>query len=123
MTISLIIYCSNTDKDYKPEVSAQESATRVIKHTKWPLILALVLLIAAPDRKDIYMILGGYYVTNSEQIKQLPDNVLGAVNTFMHEYAGTAKDVVKDAVTDAKEVAKSATKQAIKEAKDAAKGT
>lgn len=55
-----------------------------------------------PTNKDAYIILGGYYVTNSEEVKALPDNVVGAVNGFLQEYT---KDLPKKKpVEDKKEI-------------------
>lgn len=49
------------------------------------LILGVVFCFI-PSKKDIYSIIGGYYVTNIDGISQLPLNAVGAANEFLEGY-------------------------------------
>ena len=61
------------------------------------LILSIVGNVMAPSQKDAYVILGGYYATNNEEIKKLPENVVAASNAFLKEYTAKAtKEIEKE---------------------------
>lgn len=47
-----------------------------------PIIL-LLFGIAIPSEKQLMFIAGGYFATNNEEAKKLPENVLKAVNNFL----------------------------------------
>lgn len=44
------------------------------------------LAAAIPTSKALYTIVGGYYVTNLDGIKDLPPNVVAAANNFLKKY-------------------------------------
>ena len=71
--------------------------------------------VLVPNNKQAAFIVGGYYVTNNEDIKKLPNNIIAASNAFLSEYAGetkaATKEVVKEAVIAAKTEAKKQLKQ------------
>lgn len=95
------------------ENEKEETKKMVIGWLKKALIIFIsisALVNFTPTNKDLTIILGGYYVTNSEQIKELPDNVVGAINSFLGEYADKAKETIKhETVKESKDVAKSGT--------------
>lgn len=65
-----------------------EKIIKALKGNKKFLIVpALCLFMSAilPDEKQIAMIAGGYFATNNEEVKKLPDNVLGAVNSYLEK--------------------------------------
>jgi hypothetical protein len=55
---------------------------------KWVIICTMTLVLSGilPNKSDVAYIVGGYYVTNSPEIAQLPDNILGTVNTFLESH-------------------------------------
>jgi hypothetical protein len=77
-------------------------------YKRWTLgliagILGFGLLnVAAPDERSIAIILTGYYVTNNEEIKKLPDNVIGSINTLLEGFQGKIDEKGKPDETDAK---------------------
>lgn len=56
------------------------------KRTGITLVISSVLLIATPTTKDIAIIYGLNYATNSEEVKKLPDNILKTINTQLEEW-------------------------------------
>ena len=68
---------------------------------KWVIICTMTLVLSGilPNKSDVAYIVGGYYVTNSPEVAQLPDNILGTVNTFLESYiaeGGVAKEKAPD---------------------------
>lgn len=63
--------------------------TTIMKTRFLPMALAvlLVLHILIPSTRDAMLIVGGYYATNIEGVKELPENVVDAANAFLKEYA------------------------------------
>lgn len=58
------------------------------KGVKYALPLAFVSGIFAallPSNKDIALIYSGHFITHSEEMKKLPDNILKYLNTFLEE--------------------------------------
>ena len=68
----------------------RESYRRYVKRTaKTSLITILILIpitMLMPSTKTLTYMIGGYYVTNIEGIKDIPPNVLNMMNKFMEEY-------------------------------------
>ena len=56
------------------------------------LTVAVLTNIAVPSQRDAYVILGGYYATNNEEIKKLPENIVAASNAFLKEYVAKASE-------------------------------
>lgn len=50
-------------------------------------LLAVLAGGLVPSGQGMYRIVGGYYVTNLENISELPKNALGAANAFLKRYA------------------------------------
>lgn len=95
--VSSVIALVNSDYDRYSSIDKQEQRLHLLgkRMAKWAsvvLILSSFIEIAVPDEKDVAMIIGGYYATNNEQIKQIPDNILAATNEFLKEYAKPLKD-------------------------------
>lgn len=40
----------------------------------------------SPSREDVYYLVGGYAVTNSQEVVKLPENIVGAANAFLENY-------------------------------------
>lgn len=58
------------------------------KVAKWCIIfttIASLLGSILPTNKQLMWIVGAYVVTNNEQVKELPDNILRAANDFLKE--------------------------------------
>ncbi len=57
------------------------------KHSKkllW-LLIPGIIFIAIPDKKEMAFILAAQYVTNNEQMAQLPPKILSAFNNYLDE--------------------------------------
>ena len=70
-------------------ISAYNDVTPSTAH-KWVrnsvlILLTGILFALLPTKKDLAIIYGVSYVSNNEQIKKLPDNVLNVVNTWLEE--------------------------------------
>ena len=50
-------------------------------------IMLTLLSVLIPDKSQMYTLIGGYYVTNIENVENLPKNVVEAANKFLEEYA------------------------------------
>ncbi len=50
-------------------------------------VLMLILTAAIPSKSGVYTLIGGYYVTNLDGIKNLPPAALKAANRFLENYA------------------------------------
>lgn len=67
---------------------------RIAKYAKRSLIVFFIagtVSILAPSERDAYVIMGGYYATNNEEIKQLPENIVNASNAFLKNYVEKTK--------------------------------
>src|SRR5579872_6900306 len=67
-----------------------------VKKCAWLAIILGLFTNMMPTNKDLAIILGGYYVTNSEEVKKLPNNVVHAMNDFLSQYADSTKDAIKE---------------------------
>mgnify|MGYP000641447084 FL=1 len=54
------------------------------------IVLALSTLV--PSEKALYYMIGGYYVTNVEGIKDLPPTAVKAANQFLNDYIEEKKE-------------------------------
>lgn len=52
-----------------------------------PMAIAIALMSLVPSERQIYTIIGGYVATNAEGVSKLPDNLVGAANKFLEQYA------------------------------------
>jgi hypothetical protein len=59
---------------------------KVLKRGFAGFLTAMLLMTLIPNTKQAMLIVGGYYVTNLEDINKLPDNTVRAINTFLEEY-------------------------------------
>ena len=77
------------------EVDDEDKVRVITSKIKKPLILMFTLSVLSslsPNEEQIKYIIGGYFaletasaVSEMEEAKRLPDNVLGAVNSFLEE--------------------------------------
>ena len=77
--------------DYGPLKRQIEKATIISKMVKWPAMILLcigLILAAFPKASQMNMIVGGYYVTNLENINKLPPNILKAANKYLEKING-----------------------------------
>lgn len=69
---------------------ASKEVTDLVK--KFLIVFSVVLTLSSlgqlfvPSNKDLTIILGGYWVTNSEEVKKLPENVAKTINDFLEKY-------------------------------------
>lgn len=103
--ISILRYVFIQLDEYRQVVKDEKVAA--VKKTSWPLLkrtailLTIVSILAplVPNNRDLYVMIGGYYVTNNDEIKKMPNNVLKAANNFLEEFAEkpvNAKEVIKE---------------------------
>lgn len=60
----------------------------------WAILLVLGLTSALlPTERQLYIIAGGYFATNNEAMKELPDNLLNAVNDWLKVASEKAKEI------------------------------
>jgi hypothetical protein len=66
----------------------------------WGVLIAAFLLIGVliPSEKQLYFIAGGYVATNTEGVKELPDNIMNAANSWLENIADAAKQEVVNTV-------------------------
>ena len=76
---------------------------RLLVHHRRPqiytILLLLMLLCAVPDKEEVAWIIGGgvaYNIASTEEAQQLPDNVLGALNTFLEQGQEDEQDTTTD---------------------------
>lgn len=62
---------------------AYATAFKWFKNTLKTIAFCMVISIFIPDNKQMLTLIGGYAVTNNEQIQKLPDNVLKAANAYL----------------------------------------
>ncbi len=55
-------------------------------------ILLLVLDVSTPNREQIKYLVGGYFVTNIEEIENIPPNLVNSMNKFLEDYSKGAQD-------------------------------
>jgi UDP-N-acetylmuramyl pentapeptide phosphotransferase/UDP-N-acetylglucosamine-1-phosphate transferase len=87
--ITLIIGSIAYADDYK------ETSSKVFSFTKKITLVICILLtlkVLVPTEKQMYLMAGAYVVTNNEQIKQLPDNMLGAANAWLKKLEEVATE-------------------------------
>lgn len=58
-------------------------ALRVVKVALSLGVFLVMLLTIVPKENQLYLIAGGYAVTNNTELKKLPDNVLHAANSYL----------------------------------------
>lgn len=55
----------------------------------WVSVMSMLIglpLSLLPDEKQIMLLTGGYVVTNTEGVNELPDNIVNAANNFLKDY-------------------------------------
>lgn len=92
----------NSDQRYDSEKYFFKLAESKLRTSIISCTLLSLLSVVIPSQKDAVMIIGGYYATNSAQIRQLPENVLAATNAFLKEYAEPLKQEVTETVRELK---------------------
>lgn len=58
----------------------------VAKKMTFVFCLSSSVAVLTPTPKELAMILGGYYISNSEEVKKLPSNVVKTMNDFLEKY-------------------------------------
>lgn len=53
--------------------------------------VSILLALATPTANHLYTIVGGYYITNIEDMKDLPPNVVKAANKFLKDFGAADK--------------------------------
>jgi hypothetical protein len=59
---------------------------KILGFTKLMAVLFTVVVLLAnmlPNEKQVLYLAGGYAATNSEEVRKLPNNILGAANTYL----------------------------------------
>lgn len=80
MILAFYMTCRSADgEDIKDE-------SQVFKKVVICTLFCSFAAILTPSNKDIAIILGGYWVSNSEEVKKLPVNVVKTVNDFLEKY-------------------------------------
>lgn len=73
----------------------QESLTRMsVKAVRWGgglLALLCCLHVLTPSHTQMYAIAGGYVATNTKEVKELPENLVGAANAWLKKAAELAE--------------------------------
>lgn len=70
--------CDNDDEDVK---KAGKICKRIYKAT----VIVTIIAVLTPCKKDLAIIYGLEYITNNEEAKKLPDNVLKVINQELEE--------------------------------------
>lgn len=77
-----------------------EEEKRALRHVgKWYAIFSIIvalLNLATIDREDAAWIAGGYVVTNTEGVSELPENVVNAANAFLKSISGDEANEAAD---------------------------
>lgn len=61
----------------------RESFAKLTKFCSKFFIIFLVTATLIPSERQIYVIAGGYVATNTEGVKELPENIVKATNDFL----------------------------------------
>ena len=56
---------------------------KYLKRSVITLLVSALIFTVIPTEKQIYMIAGGYVVTNNQELQKLPNNVLQAANKYL----------------------------------------
>ncbi len=75
------VLCGVTAENRDEE--ACKVAGKWFKNTFITLAFCMFISIFIPSEKQMLTLVGGYAVTNNEQIQKLPDNVLKAANAYL----------------------------------------
>lgn len=70
---------SEGDTEYVPSVK------RCIKYLATITLVSGFLNIMLPSNKDLALMMSGHFVTNSDQLQKLPDNLLKYLNDYLEE--------------------------------------
>lgn len=57
-----------------------------------PVFIFFTLACIVPDKESMKLILGGYVVTNSENIEKLPDNIIKFSNAYLEDQIDKIED-------------------------------
>lgn len=55
-------------------------------------VISSVIFTSIPTNKDLAIIFAGRYLTNSDEMKKLPDNAARVINNFLDQYKISEKD-------------------------------
>lgn len=83
--IFLIWHCAEADTSGDHEKVNEYMG----KFAKWFIPIYLVVccvFVAAPSARQIAYLVGGYFVTNAEDIENLPPNMIKAANKFLEDF-------------------------------------
>lgn len=91
---ALFMYLVESASVYKDEASL--AIAKKAKSILIPIgIISLLLHVLIPTTDQAIKIVGGYYVTNLEDIDKLPKNAINAANQFLESYAEPVKEDAK----------------------------
>lgn len=76
----IICVCTPNEPDTKNIIGP---VRYVFKYTIRLTLMLSILGIILPNQKQMYMVAGGYVVTNNKEVQALPDNVMGAANAYL----------------------------------------
>ena len=68
------------------------TAKTFIKPYIYIMGISAIICVVAPDREDMAYMVGGYFVTNVEQVEKLPDNLVNAANRYLEDYGNKDSD-------------------------------
>jgi hypothetical protein len=70
-------------------------------------VVLFVLSFLSPSQKEMLLLTGGWVAINNEEVQKLPENVLGAMNSYLETIQKEMKDVETSTdVKNPKEVAR-----------------
>lgn len=85
----LPIYIITRDSNRESEVKAGDYCLKIFKRITAPVLILSLLFSAAPNREEIYFLVGGFVavnIANNEEVQKLPANILGAVNSYLESF-------------------------------------
>lgn len=86
------------DYNYKDNMAIKKGVTPYLKALIIIAPLLLLFHVLTPTKKDAFLIVGGYYLTNNQEVMQLPTNVALAANAFLKDYSNELKDDVTKSI-------------------------
>lgn len=81
--ITTIVYVVARCCDDKDAKNAQIAMKPISNYSMLAFLIFLLVNSASPDKDQIMMVAGAYAVTNSQDLKTLPDNLAKAANAFL----------------------------------------
>lgn len=81
LVVAAVVFaiCYSVEFDDK----SKEPYLKFLKNMITALIYLIILGVFVPGKEQIVTMVGGYAVTNDQEMKKLPDNILKAANTYL----------------------------------------